>query len=48
MKVPVVSIVKTVSVICLLILLAIGGHYLYTNIQGIESLQDWDLLCQSL
>ncbi|MFH0959479.1 MAG: endolytic transglycosylase MltG [Pseudomonadota bacterium] len=31
MKVPVLSIVKTVSAIVLLVILALGGHYLYSN-----------------
>ena len=31
MKVPVFSIVKTVSAVALLILLAVAGHFLYSN-----------------
>ncbi|MGO8879672.1 MAG: endolytic transglycosylase MltG [Desulfomonilaceae bacterium] len=31
MKVPVFSIVKTASAVALLIILAVGGHYLYSN-----------------
>ena len=35
MKVPVLSVIKTVSALILLVLLAVGGHYLYSNLPGI-------------
>lgn len=35
MKVPVFSVIRTLSAITLLILLAVGGHYLYTSLPNI-------------